>query len=375
MNDPLNISLPDATPAQIDEAGTEVPASKLSIFSTAIQKVDCKNKSLGTPFYRTSEEDIHSYLTGLIRSVVNNTRSQSFKFSDDSCITKSLVLEIAGKNLEKPAITLSERLLNCEIIAQQKFEKITELREGSLLCAHFQLDEKQYVILVKIDHAGFLNENTLKKSAGLPEKQRAQKCATFTIIDEELDTTVIISDTNSTITEYWWKDYLQLEALSSPETNTNLAFTSLEKFLKKKIQSKSPSDYWTLRNAVVGYFQTRKTCVFSDMIDEIMGGYTPENDEINIASIAAEAKLLPTNSARPFDSHFEIVSNVIKSKIKRQINLVENVDLRITGEIKNFKETFATGEDDGRKYLKIYSDEGYAAFQKKENTDDSSGNS
>ena len=74
---------------------------------------------------------------------------------------------------------------------------------------------------------------------------------------------------------------------------------------------------------------------------------------------------LPTKSG--FDPQFEIASNIIKAKIKKQINLAENLELRITGEIKNHDETFDTGEDtDGRKFLKIYSEEGYNEFHKQE---------
>ena len=362
-----------AVPSTPPNDGSVVPASAtpsapLTIFNAVIQKVDCKGNVLGTPYYQTSEEDIRVYLTGLIRDLVKNTRSQSFKFANENCEVKELVSLLATDSFQLAAIELSQRLLGCEVVVQQKMTNFTSLREGSLLCAHFQLSDKEFVILVKIDHAGFLNETTLRKASGLPERQRAQKCATFSVVDGELDASVVISDSSPVITEYWWNAYLLLVALSSPERNTQAAFNAVEKLLKTKVQTKSPSDYWTLRNAVVSYFTTRPQCIFPDMIDEVIGGYVPDSDEIVISDLVEAAKLLPQKD-KGFDTHFVIAPKIISAKIKKQIKLAENVDLRIMGKVNNFKDLFDTGND-GRKYLKIYSDEGYDAFHRKDDVDD-----
>jgi hypothetical protein len=86
---------------------------------------------------------------------------------------------------------------------------------------------------------------------------------------------------------------------------------------------------------------------------------------LDMTKLVQEAKLLPTKYE--FDSHFAIVPHIISNKIKRQIRLAENLDLRINGEIENYEKMFATGDDNGRKYLKIYSSEGYDAFKKRDN--------
>lgn len=341
----------------------------LTIFNAVVQKVDAKANTLGEPYHETNTEDIQAYLTGLLRDLVNNSRSQSYKFATEACEVKSLVEKLLTPNFKATAEKLTKRLLECEYELQQKMIGFTNLREGSLLCTHFQLAEKEFIVLVKIDHAGFLNEATLKKASGLPEKQRAQKCATFTLVNSTIDPTVIISDSSPAITEYWWKAYLTLEALSSPERNTLAAFNAVEKLLKSKVQPKSPSDYWTLRNAFVSYFTTREHCIFPDMIDEIMGGYKPDSDTLLINDLVEAAKKLPTKE-KGFDTHFVIAPKIISARIKKQIKLAENVDLRITGKVNNFKQLFDTGLDNGRKYLKIYSEEGYDAFHRKETLDE-----
>jgi len=353
----------------IEGVGTEGATSEpLTIFNAVVQKVDCKGQTLGSPFYRTNEIDIKTYLTGVIRSVVNIPRSQRFQFCNAGYDSKFAIEMLAGSAFKIEAIALTQRLLDCEIVAQKKIAGLKELREGSLLCAHFQLGEQECVILVKIDHAGYLNELTLQRTSGLPEKQRAQKCATFSVVGGVVDPTVVISDSNSALTEYWWSGFLNLESLSNPQQNTLRAFKAIESLLKSKVEKKSLSDYWTLRNAFVSYFTTRPDCVFEQMIDDIMGGYPAHDPELDMSQLVAEAKGLPKK--KDFDSHFSIAPDVISNKIKRQIRLGQNLDLRIMGEISDFDNMFDTGDDDGRKYLKIYSDEGYAAFNKGDGRDD-----
>ncbi|HBP0316904.1 hypothetical protein APB64_29925 [Pseudomonas aeruginosa] len=341
------------------------PPAPLTIFNAVVQKVDCKGQVLGEPFYRTNEADIKAYLTGVIRSVVSISRSQRFQFCDKGFDSKEDVAQLTSADFKTSALAWTERLLDCEIAAQKKIVALKkELRTGSLLCAHFKLAETEHVMLVKIDHAGFLDEVNFQHTSGLPEKQRAQKCATFSVIGGSIDNTVIISDSNNTLTEYWWSSFLNLKPLSDPELNTFKAFKAIEGFLKTKIEKTSPSDYWTLRNAFVSYFTTRPNCLFDQMIDEIMGGYPCADESLNMPKLAQEAKLLPKKN--DFDSHFAIAPHIISNKIKRQIRLAENLDLRINGEIANYEKMFSTGDDDGRKYLKIYSNEGYDAFKKRD---------
>lgn len=346
-----------------DGAGETQPPV-ITIYNAVIQKVDCRGQMLGDPFYRTNEADIKTYLTGVIRSVVNIARSQRFQFCGDGFDTKGHIDRLTTTDFKTCALELTGRLLNCEITAQKKIEGLKELRAGSLLCAHFQVGEHERVILVKIDHAGYLDEVSFQHAAGLPDKQRAQKCATFSLTEGELDSVVIVSDSNNNLTEYWWSSFLNLKSLSDPQQNTFKAFKAIESFLKSKIEKVSPSDYWTLRNAFVSYFTTRPNCLFDQMVEEIMSDYAATDTTLNMAKLALEAKLLPTK--KNFDSHFTIDPTIISSKIKRQIRLAQNLELKITGEISNYEQMFDTGDDDGRKFLKIYSKEGYDAFKKRE---------
>lgn len=350
----------DNTPPPSDGAASP---ERLVIYNAAIQKVDIPNARLGDPFYRTSEADIKEYLAGLFKDILSHSRSQSFKLEAVSEVGK-LIADLTSIDFKIKATELTKRLLDCEVSLQGVLGKFTTIKSGSLLCAHFKLDGGEFVLVVKIDHAGFLTEDTLKKVSGLPEKHRAQKCATFKISEGELEETVIITDSAPSLTEYWWDSYLTLTALSSPQVNTVRAFTAVEGLLTKKVKNKSKGDYWTLRNALVGYFTTREQCSYMDMIQELFGGYKPDSPEVSMAELIQDAQALPSRKIDGFDTHFQLAPSVINAKIKRQIKLRHNVDLRITGEVSDIESVFSAGEDNGGKYLKIYSDEGYAAFHR-----------
>ena len=350
--------------------GNVVQPKQLTIYNAAIQKIDVQNQVLGDPFYRTAETDIKHYLTGLIDELVKNKRNQSFKIETEGEVGK-LVSGLTSSNFKEFAKTLTDRLLNLEVKVQGQLGSFTTLRSGSLFCCHFKLDDKICALIVKVDHADYLNETTFTKAAGLPARHRAQKCAIFEVTDGALAESVIIIDSSPSITEYWWQDYLTLTALSSPQVNTLRAFTAVEGLLATKVKPKSKSDYWTLRNALVGYFTTRPQCSYPDMVNELFSAYTPDSSDVSMPELIVAANQLPSRKIDGFDTHFDLTPSVINAKIKRQIKLSHNVDLRINGEVEDIKNFFATGEENGRKFLKIYSNEGYNAFNRKDGDDGS----
>lgn len=354
----------NATAQKVD--GISKPATKvLSLLNASIHKIDITQADVSLPFADMSKEDLKKYIENVIGEVVKSPRSQKFKFDGKFSKVPEIVESLADKEFTKNSTLIAKKLHACEIAVQLKYKAITELREGSLLCAHLKLDDQEFILLVKIDHANFLDDIQYIKTTGLPEKQRAQKTATFEIISGELDTTVIISDSGAKITEYWWKEFLNLSPLSSAEKNTEKAFKALEALLIRKLKDKSQCDFWTLRNAAVSYFTTRQNCIFPDMIDELLDGFEPDDTTIDLEKLKKEAKKLP--ESKGFDSHFVIVKSVIKARIKKQIRLAENLELQIKGEIPNYDKVFSTGEDTNGKFLKIYSDDGYEVFHKSGN--------
>lgn len=346
--------------------GSEVPSvaeNLLSIGEASIHRVDINEKEVSIPFIDISEDDLKKYIEKVVNEVVTSTRRQKFKFDDDFSKIPEIVKSLLSEDFTENSTLLAKKLHACEIVAQSKYQAITELREGSLLCVHLVFGDREFVLIVKIDHANFFDDTQYVKSAGLPEKQRAQKSAMIEVVSGELSSTVIVSDSGSKITEYWWKEFLDLLPLSSDEKNTDTAFKSLEALLTRRLKSSSQCDFWTLRNALVSYFATRQDCIFSEMLDELFDGFDPDDKNLDLGKIKKEAGGLPDKKG--FDSQFAIVKSVIKARIKKQIRLAENLELQIKGEIPGYDKIFSTGEDNSGKFLKIYSESGYDVFHKK----------
>ncbi|TVT79307.1 nucleoid-associated protein [Pseudomonas sp. H3(2019)] len=341
----------------------ESTAPIIRILNTSIFEINLEKENLPAPYKNPQKSEIQAYIKQLARDMLNNHIGQEHRFASEHCEMSTLSNLLITIDFENASKLTAERLHQIERQTQEKHKHLITLRRGSLLESHIELYGYTYILFFKIDHAGFLDENFDWK-IGLPEKQIAQKSAVIKF-EGEVIAQVWVGDTNAKISEYWWKDFLELTPLSTPETNTKNAFIAIEKLLISDVKKTSNSDYWTLRNAVVSYFRTNTNFKFSELIDQVFSSYTPDNTEINIENLIKEANKLPTKSK--FDPQFEIAPNIIKAKIKKQITLVENLELRITGEIKNHDETFDTGEEnDGRKYLKIYSDEGYNEFHRQD---------
>lgn len=59
------------------------------------------------------------------------------------------------------------------------------------------------------------------------------------------------------------------------------------------------------------------------------------------------------------DKKFQKKPNEITDKFKDKVKLSDDIELHLLQDIQNASDVIIAGEDDGRKYIKIYSDEGY----------------
>lgn len=341
----------------------KTPPIAVAILNTEIYEIDISKDDLLDPYSNPNKPEITNFIKELARDVLETHKGQGHKFSSETCEISNLIKALTSKNFKQASRSVAKRLHRIEKKSQQKLKNFTTLRKGSLLQSHIVISDETYLIFFKIDHAGFLDENFDWK-LGLPEKQRAQKSVIFKIENLDVDQ-IWVGDTNAKISEYWRDEFLELTALSTPEQNTKQAFDALDKLLSQDVKPTSNSDYWTLRNAIVSYFRTNESCIFNNLIDSILTTYQPDSSELKIKDLIEKSKKLPEKYN--FDQQFNIAASAIKAKIKKQINLTTNLELRITGEIPNYEKVFHADEEaDGRKFLKIYSEAGYNEFHKED---------
>jgi len=337
--------------------------SAIQIVEISLHRIDLEEEVIGDRAVVGPGTGFISYVSKLIDDMYESSRYKSYKFASTETEIVRQVLDINSECWIEKSQIIAERLLRIEKNAQARVQHLTELRVGSLVQILVTVDGQQNLIITKVDHSSYLDEVSLMEKLGLPVNQRAQKTAIISYEDEVTIGNVRLGDTNKKISEYWWKHFFELEELKSSEKNTELAFVAIDKVLGKGVRQVSKSDFWTLRNAVISYFRTNESCTFDTLVDSVFNDYQPDNQELNMETIKQQILALPEKYK--FDSQFDISSLSIKAKIKNQIKLAENLELKITGEINNLSSLIDTGEaENGRKYIRIFSETGYAEFNK-----------
>jgi hypothetical protein len=329
----------------------------------SLHRIDLAQQTIGNPQSISGKGDFDSYVSTLMDEIQQSTRYKSFRFPSLQTEVARQVLNVAPNNWEQSSQVIADRLFRVEKESQDRLRHMIDLRRGSLVQILGEVNKQKTVVITKVDHDEYLDEVQLTTHLGLPIRQRTQKVAVFTFEKNNSIKEIHVSDTNNKISLYWWKDFLEVEELRSSEKNTTLAFTSIDNVLSKEVRKKSKSDYWTLRNSVIGFFRSNEDFTFDDLLQSVFHGYTPDNSSLDMGNLYSKVKDLPTK--HDFDSQFEVSISSIKARIKNEIKLAENLQLRITGEINNLDSLIDTGKaKGGRKFIRIYSDTGYDEFHK-----------
>lgn len=339
----------------------------IQIRNYALHRIDLDNDEIGERFEIGDDSDFDSYVEKLMEDMYESSRFKAYKFSSEETEVVRQVVNLATDSWEERSQVIAARLFRTEKATQERMQHIVSLRVGSLVQIFAEVDGQKSLILTKVDHDNYLDESTLKEKLGLPINQRVQKTAIICADEDNSITDIRLSDTNNKISQYWWRDFLEVEELKSSEKNTSLAFNAIDKTLRTNVHKVSRSDFWALRNAVVSYFRINENFTFDTLVGSIFRGYTPDSQEVNMEQINNKMRELPRKVG--FDTQFEISHGSIKAKIKDQIKLADNLELKFTGEVQDLDSLIDTGQStDGRKYIKIYSETGYREFCKESET-------
>jgi uncharacterized protein YfcZ (UPF0381/DUF406 family) len=315
--------------------------------------IDIKDKS----------EDLKNYFLNIRESIIEERVSRVFRTRSETTEVFTAVKKITqnSKALNSQAVIIAKRLLNIENQTQERYKQIADIKNGSLFVCKFSLDTITNIILVKIEHTPFIDENDLKKHIGLPYKNEILKSCLFQFDDENVILSIIAHDSNGDISDYWWNKFLELEKVSSDEQNTILAFDTIDNVLVKNVKNKSPADYSLLRNTLIAYFRKNSSFVMDKMIKYVVDDYQPLNNTVNIAEIKSKIKEASNN--KKLDTSFTIIPEKIKAKIRTVVKINNNIEIRINNDVEKFRSVICSEiGNDGKKYIKILADD--TAFER-----------
>lgn len=333
------------------------------IYFNSLHHIDLNNDSILPADFQAKANDLNNYIVKLLDIITKIKNNRRFIFSSDTTEVRSaLNVILNNKEFTKSPQIIANRLFRVEKQAQEKYDKITTIHKGSLIQSYLNYDDSDMYIITKVDHHSFLDEKDLQTHIGLPFEKHVLKVAIIEFTDDKDVLKTYVYDTNIKISEYWWKDFLELEEINTDEQNTQVSFKSIDSLLSKRVKQKSPSDYTFLRNNLVGYFRTHREFSFDDLLENVFGTYQPTDPKLQIEIIKEEVSKLPEK--KNFDRRFTVIEDQIKARFKRVIPLHEKIDLNLKANIENLREIIKAYEDPtGEKYIQIKTEEGYKVFK------------
>jgi|GEM_PF-3285361 len=278
---------------------------------------------------------------------------------------------------EKISKQIAEKLLKEEKNVQLKISKLNQsVQSGGLIITHFEKNKTEYISLVKVHYIDFYEESTFLEKRGLPKKEVILKTCITKVFNNELDEDFYLSDSTKSkgilSADFWWNKFLELETVFTNKDNTSNSFSKIDCFFDKKFDYKE--DYWYMRNNLLGFYRTNEKFDINKMVSQTLKSFdlicledkSDDEKENYKKNLKSELKkiYLDKNENRLFDTEFFIERKEINKKIKKRIELGNNIDLNINGQVRDFKKTIIAEKDlQDKKYIKIYTDKGYDEFK------------
>jgi hypothetical protein len=336
----------------------------MKIIQMALHAIDHTGNK--TTYLDVSNEnnDLNDYISELLSKISNMGSKRKFVFESNSTEIKSVIDRIlAGENYKQEAEKAAIRLLNKEKDAQETIDHLKhEIQKGVLVQAYIEVNGEKRIIISKADHNQYLDDKELKQRRGLPIKKKIYKAFMVQYDIKNNIENLYVYDTNTHISRYWWKDFLELNEVTTDEDNTETAFDLIARGILGKLKEEFPSDHSILRNRVLGYFKSSPTFEMEDFIENAIGNYEPVNKNFNVQDLTAKIRSLP--SKKGIDSQFTLTPSVIKAKKLKEIYpLNENIDLHINDYVGNLEDIIEAVKIKNQKYIRIRTDAGYDAFK------------
>ncbi|MBT2560844.1 nucleoid-associated protein [Pedobacter sp. ISL-68] len=340
----------------------------MDIIFNYLFKIDIEGNQITQLPMPDGQTDLKNYIVTLLDKILVDPDKKGFEFQSETAEIRTLIgniLAVQDQNQHEYAIhstAVAERLLRKEIESQQKTNLKVALLKGIVVVSFVKFDNgSQKIIISKADYDEFLDALTYVNRTGFPLKKRIYKAFLAEIDDQNTVNKVAVFDTNSTFTVYWWRDFLELQEIYTDEYNTENVFDTIEMKVLDPLKKKFKADHVSLWNATVHYFRVKPEFTMEGYISDILTGYKPFNDDLDMLELGIKAKkALETGK---FDSKFAIVTKIISKRFKKSIPLTPQIDLNLKSDIQNLKSTIKRfQEPNGDKWVMIKSPEGYEYF-------------
>lgn len=308
-------------------------------------------------------DDLREYIIRLIEDIKNRNSKRKFEFRSHKTEVRSAITDFINDKYLEASETNSNRLLKVEKNTQKTIEKLkTNIQKGSLFQAVIENEDSTKIIIIgKADHSDYLDASDLKVHDGMPWNKRIFKSFLAIVTPEGFVDEVLVSDTTSTLSRYWWNDFLELSEIRTDKVNTKSFLERIERWVLNPIKETFPSDHIVLKNSVSGFFQSNDIFDLDILYETVFKNYTPKNEKLPISKLST--KLLEIPIKYNLDTQFTIDKNEIKKKSRNIVVLNESLELTVKGgadlrDIETYK------DEEGNKFIIIKTELGYQMFKK-----------
>jgi hypothetical protein len=305
--------------------------------------------------------DFNDYLKELLIEIINDSRSKNYNFPKHDTGIKSIINKLVKKKYDEAFESSVQRLLQKETVIRYSMAHLIEVHEGVLIQAYVKLGDEYIYIITKADEFEYINKETKKKNVGFPKEKKVFKSFCGYLDTENKLLHAKVSDSNSVISAYWWREFLELELFYTNEENSKNFIDLFEKKVLNKIKKESKPDHTYLKNSAIHYLRTNKEMVLKDFANKIFDNYVPVDTTFKPQKY--KDILLEIPEKNKLDSRFEIDQKSITiRKSSERIKLDDALILEINNyfDIKGLVDPIKI---DGEKYLQIRTDNGYDSFK------------
>lgn len=335
----------------------------LSAQNYVLHQIDGRGKTINLIPINADLPDLDAYLYALLKEIGDQNQLRKYEFSSTTTEFYTCLTSFArGTDLKNNtyATTLAERLLRIEIETDEQYGHLsstgTHVTKGSFLQFIFPYASGISYLGVKIEHQSFLDEIDFKKKSGLSETRKLYKACRVDFDDQKIPKNVVVYDTNSKPSVYWWNKFLELKVFRDDATNTKLAAEAVMRVIGT-LKSKHAIDHTILRNAAVAAFKQQGSMKYLDFVSTIFDQYVPEDAVLKPLMGIFIDKLKKLPEKENFDTDFTLVPAAVPFK-QTKYNLSPEITLSIKDGIENLKDKiWAEKTSDGKYLVVIESDE------------------
>ncbi len=343
----------------MNTAAVNTPAR---ILSTILHHVDIERRSCAAATMPVDASDLERYLADLLDEIQAKPQKREYRLADlTTQFGTALRQFFAQQDLTKSAEaeSLAQRLLRIELTTEDKYGHLNpagtgHVKKGSFLQFMYREGGGVHYLGVKVEHQLFLDEADFKRKIGLGESQKIYKACKVSFDTAGMFSSVLVFDTNSKPSAYWWRDFWELAEQRTDAHNTETAIKEVVRILAP-LKRTSPVDHSILRNAAIAAFKQTGQMNFDQFITNTFANYQPSEPAVSDSLGQMVVKMRKLPSQKSFDSQFELVPTAVPFR-RLTLPLTSEISLSYDEGIPNLEDKiWASRTRDGQDVLVVKS--------------------